>query len=118
MQHSLATQEAPAAHGHLQARRSIGSAFSDVEAGRLNVELERRMAAARPRLMRLARSHGLSPDTAEDVVQETLLEAWRHLDRLYEPDAFDAWLRGICRNVCRRHARSDRRLGQRQISLP
>src|SRR5260370_8312451 len=103
MQHSLATQEAPAAHGHLQARRSIGSAFSDVEAGRLNVELERRMAAARPRLMRLPRSHGLSPDTAEDVVQGTRLAAWRHLDRLYEPDAFHPWLPPISPNPSRPH---------------
>jgi len=100
------------------ARRSAQSPLANSEADGLAAQLERRMAAARPRLMRLARAQGLSPDSAEDVVQETLLEAWRHLDRLYDPDAFDAWLGGICRNICRRRARSDRRLAQRQSSLP
>ncbi len=48
-------------------------------------------------------------DTAEDLAQETLLEAWRHGDGLRNPEARAAWLRGIARNVClrwlRRHGR-------------
>jgi RNA polymerase sigma factor (sigma-70 family) len=35
--------------------------------------------------------------------EETLLEAWRHLEKLREPERFTAWLDGICRNVCKRH---------------
>ncbi len=61
--------------------------------------------AARPRLLRLARLRGVPADAAEDVVQETLLEAWRCLDRLYDPTGFDRWLDEICRNICRRYAR-------------
>jgi RNA polymerase sigma factor (sigma-70 family) len=63
------------------------------------------LAAARPRLQRLARLRGVSPDAIEDVVQETLLEAWKHRDRLHSPEGFSAWLDEICRNICRRHAR-------------
>jgi RNA polymerase sigma-70 factor (ECF subfamily) len=58
--------------------------------------------AARPRLLRLARILGIGPDEAEDVVQETCLEAWRHLEKL-QPEHLSAWLDGICRNVCKRH---------------
>jgi len=72
----------------------------------LHPAVERRMAAARPHLVRLARLQGVAEDGAEDVVQETLLEAWRSLDALRAPERFDAWLDGICRNVCRRWART------------
>jgi RNA polymerase sigma factor (sigma-70 family) len=67
--------------------------------------IQRRLAAARTRLLRLAQLQGVPADAAEDVVQETYLEAWRALDALRRPDRFDAWLDGICRNLCRRHAR-------------
>jgi RNA polymerase sigma-70 factor (ECF subfamily) len=66
------------------------------------VTVEQRVAAARPRLLRLVQLNGVSPDAVEDVVQETLLEAWYHLPYLREPDRVDAWLDGICRNMCRR----------------
>jgi RNA polymerase sigma factor (sigma-70 family) len=39
---------------------------------------------------------------AEDVVQEALLIAYTHLDRLRQPRAFGAWLRGIVRHQCAR----------------
>ncbi|HLY32879.1 MAG TPA: sigma-70 family RNA polymerase sigma factor, partial [Ktedonobacterales bacterium] len=35
-------------------------------------------------------------------------EAWRSLDQLRDATRFDAWLDGICRNVCRRHDRESR----------
>jgi RNA polymerase sigma factor (sigma-70 family) len=60
------------------------------------------LSAARPRLSRLAGRYGVTSDAADDVVQETLMEAWRHLDNLRNPERFDAWLDGICRNVCLR----------------
>jgi RNA polymerase sigma-70 factor (ECF subfamily) len=62
-----------------------------------------RVEAARPRLLRLARLNGIGPDEAEDVVQETFLEAWRHLEKLREPERLLSWLDGICRNICKRH---------------
>ncbi len=75
------------------------------------------MTSARPRLRRLARLRGVPGDAIEDVVQETLLEAWAHLDRLYTPAGVHAWLDEICRNICRRHARSHFREQQHRAPL-
>lgn len=77
-----------------------------------------RWMAVRPRLLRFARSQGVASDAIEDVVQETLMEAWRHLDNLTAPGGFDAWLNAICRNVCRRYARATGLRTQRQSALP
>jgi RNA polymerase sigma factor (sigma-70 family) len=69
----------------------------------LLADMEQIFTEARPRLLRLACVNGLPPDIAEDVVQETMMEAWRHVEQLRDPQRFHAWLDGICRNVCRRH---------------
>jgi RNA polymerase sigma-70 factor (ECF subfamily) len=69
--------------------------------------IEQRIAVARPRLSRIARMQGVSAASVEDVVQETLLESWRALNKLRSPQRFDAWLDGICRNVCRRWLRAN-----------
>ncbi len=79
-------------------------------------EMEVWLVAARPRLQRLAHLRNVPADSVEDVVQETLLEAWTHLDRLSAPEGFHLWLDEICRNICRRHAR--KHLRQLQISSP
>jgi len=42
---------------------------------------------------------------AEDAVQEALIAAYANLDRLQEPQAFGAWLRGIVRYQCYRAQR-------------
>jgi len=44
-------------------------------------------------------------DAAEDLAQETLLEAWRHENNLRDPKRRRQWLVGIARNVCLRWAR-------------
>src|SRR5262249_28597100 len=49
---------------------------------------------------------GGAVDAVEDVVQETLLEAWKHQERLHTPQGLDYWLDEICRNICRRYART------------
>lgn len=69
----------------------------------LLADMEQVFTEARPRLLRLAHLNGMSPDIADDVVQETMMEAWRHAEKLRDPQRFNAWLDGICRNVCRRH---------------
>ncbi len=83
----------------------------------LSNTLDELLATARPRLLRLAQQQGVSPDAADDVVQETLVEAWRHLEHLHSPERFDVWLNGICRNVSRRWNRTHALTKQRQESL-
>lgn len=64
-----------------------------------------------PRLVRLMRSIGPSPDLAEDLAQETFLRVFRARHR-YEPGAkFSTWLFTIAANVGRNAAR---RLGRRK----
>ena len=79
--------------------------------------LEVAFAIARPRLMRLASLRGISPAFLEDVVQESLLEAWRYQERLQAPELFDIWLDGICRNVCRRWQQRQIRRANLHVSL-
>lgn len=81
-------------------------------------ELDEILASARPRLSRLARKHGVAPDATDDVVQETLLEAWRHFDNLRNPERFDAWLDGICRNVCLRWTHAQGKMLRQQTTPP
>jgi RNA polymerase sigma-70 factor (ECF subfamily) len=56
----------------------------------------------RARLVRLCTAIVHDAGVGEDLAQETLLEAWRHQDRLIDPSGADAWLNAIARNVCRR----------------
>jgi RNA polymerase sigma factor (sigma-70 family) len=79
--------------------------------------VEALLETARPRLLRLAGLRGMPPDLSEDIVQETLLEAWRSLDRLYDVAGIHRWLDEICRNVCRRHARKHT-TEARHVQLP
>ena len=83
----------------------------------LAYDIEAALGNARPRLIRLASLHGIAPDAAEDVAQETLVEAWRHLNQMHTPDRFDAWLAGICRNVCLRWMRSHTQYALRTAPL-
>ncbi|MGZ3599788.1 MAG: RNA polymerase sigma factor [Ktedonobacterales bacterium] len=81
----------------------LGTYYSDITA-----HLDTLLTAARPRLLRLARLQGVAPENADDVVQKTVFAAWRQLSLLRRPDRFDAWLDGICRNLCRAQQRERR----------
>ena len=72
----------------------------------------------RSRLVRLCGRVSGDPAAAEDLAQETLLEAWRHANRLVDPVGRDAWLAAIARNVCRRHARLRARADARLVPAP
>jgi RNA polymerase sigma-70 factor (ECF subfamily) len=60
------------------------------------------LTATRRRLVGIARARGMEQQVIDDVIQETLLEAWSHLDRLHSPAGFHPWIDEICRNICRR----------------
>jgi RNA polymerase sigma factor (sigma-70 family) len=55
---------------------------------------------------------------AEDLAQETLLEAWRHRHKLRDASGADRWLAAVARNVCLRwRRRSGRELPLREIDV-
>jgi RNA polymerase sigma-70 factor (ECF subfamily) len=75
--------------------------------------------SARPRLVRLCARLTHSHEAAEDLAQETLLEALRSADQLRDPNVAPAWVSGIARNVCLRWHRSRaRESARRNMPLP
>jgi RNA polymerase sigma-70 factor (ECF subfamily) len=76
------------------------------------------LPAERARLVRLCACLTGNSDTAEDLAQETLVEAWRHAHKLHDPSGRDRWLAAIARNVCRRWSRArGRELARRAYEL-
>ncbi len=63
------------------------------------------LSLERTRLVRLCTRFTGDSNIAEDLAQETLLEAWRHFDALRDQDRIPQWLSGIARNVCLRWSR-------------
>lgn len=61
--------------------------------------------ATRRRLVRLCAAISGDRQAAEDLAQETLVEAWRNSHKLHDPSGADRWLAAIARNVCLRWAR-------------
>src|SRR6185437_16333929 len=62
-------------------------------------------AEQRPRLVRLYMRLTGSSDVADDLAQETLMEAWRSLHKLHDDDGLPKWLNAIARNVLLRWKR-------------
>ena len=52
---------------------------------------------------------GAPPDEVEDLVQETLLAAWRDRDAFRAESSLDAWIQSIARNRVRRRYRTEGR---------
>ena len=46
---------------------------------------------------------------AQDATQEALLDAWRYLPSLRDPDRFEAWAHRLLVNACHAEARRERR---------
>ena len=55
---------------------------------------------------------------SEDAVQQTLVNAWRELPRLRNPDRFDVWLHRILINACYEEARRTREWSSHIRVLP
>lgn len=53
----------------------------------------------------LASSGGSSGSLLDDVFQEVMMVAWRRIEDYDRTRPFDAWLRGIARNLAMEHAR-------------
>jgi RNA polymerase sigma-70 factor (ECF subfamily) len=76
--------------------------------------LERLFESLRPDLLRFAQWLARDRAVAEDIVQESMLRAWRSRDALKEPAAARAWLLTIVR---REHARLYERKRLELVSL-
>lgn len=92
--------------------RATGGAMYLLE--HTTVDLDHALLTQRARIVRLCTKITGRADVAEDLAQETLIEAWRHAARLRDPAAIEAWLTGIARNVCLRWLR---RQGREQAHL-
>lgn len=63
--------------------------------------VRRRQSSIRNLLCSLCRDMAL----ADDLAQETFLQAWKHLRNLRVPNAFGGWLRKLAINAWRQHLR-------------
>jgi RNA polymerase sigma factor (sigma-70 family) len=78
-------------------------------------QLEGVLPSEWPRLVRLCAHFTGDRDAAEDLAQETLIEAWRHQDRVYDWQGYPSWLSAIARNLSLRWMRQQRREQARLI---
>src|SRR5690348_16870724 len=69
-------------------------------------ETEATLRRERPHLVALCARITGDRRAAEDLAQETLIEAWRHWYDIRDGGRRGAWLAGIARNVCRHWTRS------------
>ncbi len=79
--------------------------------------LETVLPAERARLVRLCARLSGDRSVAEDLAQETLIEAWRHAGKLRDAAGYAPWLSSIARNVCLRWRRSQGREAARLARL-
>ena len=73
---------------------------------------------ASPRLYATARLILRHPDQAEDAVQDALVEAWRNIPGLRDPDRLDAWLHRLLVRSCHRHIKREQQRRITEIELP
>jgi len=92
---------------HLVVRAKEGdrNAFSELAAGSIG------------RLTAVARMITRDEYIAQDAVQDTLVDAWRSLPGLRDPDRFEAWLRRLLVRECFKSVRRRRRTGAVEIRL-
>jgi RNA polymerase sigma-70 factor (ECF subfamily) len=66
-------------------------------------------------LARYCAHHSGDRDAAEDLAQETLVEAWRNHHKLRDLDKSKPWLAAIARNICQRWGRARGREAARLV---
>jgi len=69
------------------------------------------------RLFNIAQLMLRDRDLADDAVQETLVQAWRDLRSLRDPDGFDAWLHRVLVRCVYREADRERRRSASTVQL-
>lgn len=124
-----------AAYGQGETEPSVASRFADLLAkldvalgearGRDEAEFQKQLLAVAPALQRFAISLAREQATAEDLVQETLLRAWRNRASYQHGTNLEAWTFTILRNLFYSHRRKHREVqdddggyAARLITLP
>ena len=89
----------------------LGRVFPDGKDGRVELLIDRAIrrdvaafeALVAPHLAHLYRLAAamVGPDEARDVIQDTLVSAWREIRKLRRQDRLEAWLRSILMNRAR-----------------
>ena len=65
--------------------------------------------ASFPRLYRTAHLILRDSESAKDAVQDALMQAWRHIRAIRDPDSWDAWLHRTTVRACYKVARKEKR---------
>ena len=91
-------------------RRAALAALVRKAAGGSRADMEELLVRAQEVAYRFSLLVCGHPEDAEDVMQDALLNTYRHVSELSEPDAFRTWLYTTVRNACRMKRR--RRAGE------
>nr|WP_309697084.1 RNA polymerase sigma factor [Armatimonas sp.] len=83
----------------------------------LGITQEKALESYRPRLVRLCARLSGSGEWAEELAQETLIEAWRNWHKLERGEVAFAWLARIAQFIVRRWQRKQARHFRREQSL-
>ena len=83
----------------------------------LGITQEKALESYRPRLVRLCARLSGSGEWAEELAQETLIEAWRNWHKLERGEVSFAWLARIAQFIVRRWQRKQARHFRREQSL-
>ncbi len=70
------------------------------------------------RLYRVALNLMSDVDLAEDATQHSIIEMWRNLPKLREPQKLESWAHRIVVNACRREGRNAKRWMQAITRMP
>lgn len=89
----------------IRAREGDHSAFSELAARSIG-----RLTAAARMILR-------DEYAAQDAVQDTLVQAWRSLPGLRDPERFEAWLRKLLVRSCYARAKRDWGRGRIEVAL-
>ncbi|MHB8651831.1 MAG: RNA polymerase sigma factor [Minisyncoccota bacterium] len=87
-----------------QSDKELVHAYQGGDEGALAVLIKRYLKT----LYHLARSFVVDADIAEDIVQDTVVKMWRHLERYDDTQSFRAWLMRIAHNTAIDHIRKKR----------
>lgn len=80
-------------------------------------ELEEKLWTLQGYVARYLRTFGIGDSVLEDALQETMINAWMHIDQLRDVNLIKGWVRSIARNVGLKYAKKIKYRLSREISL-